>query len=239
MTGKQFADLIRLRTRTNSTTFTDADVVILANSVKDDLALKIAKDDPSVFNIPMTASMLDNQREYPLPSEVLSNIVDVEAKLDGVNWVQLIPMSLEEYSGTEDEDTIKGKFTNNYGEAGYIIARNSIKIYSGDISAVADGLRIIVNTFPADIATTTLAVTASDMCVDPSTTTFALPRELHNVWADGVVIGWKSSREKPIPLTRSEQLWESKAWEAVYASKHGKIGNIYIAEVPYNDGSQY
>ena len=45
MVGTEFAIYIRYLSRTNSTTFTDAQIVSLANIVKDDMAKDIIKAD--------------------------------------------------------------------------------------------------------------------------------------------------------------------------------------------------
>ena len=53
MTSKQFADYIRKKTKTNSSTFTDADILLYANIIKDDIAKEVNKANEDYFGIRM------------------------------------------------------------------------------------------------------------------------------------------------------------------------------------------
>ena len=85
---------------------------------------------------------------------------------------------------------------------------------------------------------------ATDMSVDPSTTTHGIPKELHELWARGVVIDYKESREKPIPLTERELKYEFDKQKAIETLKHGNLDREVIGTLPPasdrgNDGSDY
>ena len=41
MTAKELADLVRFKTRTNSTTFTDADMLTIVNVIKDEIGRSV------------------------------------------------------------------------------------------------------------------------------------------------------------------------------------------------------
>jgi len=237
MTPEALAKYVRLKTRTNSTTFTDADLLILANFVKEKLTLAALDTDEDLFRVPTYLNLVANQREYPLHSDLLSRIEVVWAKLDGENWIKLTEIDLAGFPyPLATEADIVNRFSNDEGHAFFDIARKALMIYSGTITAVTAGLQIFLNTWPADFIT--MAGT-TDMSVDPSTTTHGFPRELHGVLAEGMVIEWKQSREKPIPLTDTEMVHEDSVNKAIRSLKRGSYDRVRQGRVKYNDGSQY
>lgn len=204
-----FAKTIRQKTRTNSTTFTDEDILLYANRKKDEIAAMIAERDEGYFEVPQYTSLNADQREYPLPYDKMVGIVKVEAKLNGTDF---IPLDELEVSGIKSpilaESDIVNKFSNDKGMAFYDLRRSSIYIYSGAITSVTNGLYIICNIFPADL--TDLTDNTTDISVDPSGTALGFPRELHSLWVEGICIEWKGDKEKPIPLTQAEMSWERR-----------------------------
>lgn len=237
MTPAQFAYYVRYKTRTNSTTFTDAQILALMAQVQDQLAQAILKADEDILLIPQTLDLVLNQREYPQPEDILSRLKRVEAKLDGSNWIKLTELDMTSIkSPISLESEITSRFSNTEGEAFYDLSRKAMYIYSGSITAVTGGLKLWCDTYPAAI--TDLAGT-TEMNIDPSTTTHGVPRPLHKLWAMGVIIEYKESREKPIPLTETEQHYDMKIEQAIQTLKHGNLDREVQASVPYNDGSQY
>lgn len=237
MTPAKLAAYVRLKTRTNSTTLTNADLITIANVVKDRLALEVLDANEDYWLVPTYLNLVANQREYPLHSDLLSRIKRVEAKLDGTNYIKLKEFDLPEHQDPISTETnITYSFGNNLGEAYYDIMRKALWIYSGTITSVTDGLKIWLNTFPADL---TSMVATTDMSVDPSTTTHGFPRELHNVLATGMVIEWKESREKPIPLNQSELNYEMEVKKAVAKLKRANYDRVTQGLVPDEDGSDY
>lgn len=237
------ASYIRLKTRTNSTTFTDADMLILFNLKKDEVCQRALETDEDIFLVPTYMNLVADQREYPLNSNILAGIKRVEAKLDGTNYIKLNSFDLTNHDKpVTGETNITYYFSNNEGEAFYDIMRKAIWIYSGTITAVTDGLRVWVNTWPADLSS---MVGSTDMSVDPSTTTHGVPREVHKVIMDGVVIEWKTSREKPIPLTEREQSWEFDLEKSIQTLKHADYDREITGDLPDNivmqgdDGSDF
>jgi len=237
MTPSEFATHVRFMTRTNSTTFTDANILALMKIRQDEIAKDILDADEDILLIPQYTSLVANQREYPLPQDMLASIKRIEAKLDGTNYIKLKELdivSLKNSILTESE--ITENFSNEEDCAFYDLSRKSIYLYSGTITSVADGLRVWVNTWPSAIGD--LSAT-DDMSQDPSTTTHGIPRELHEIWARGVIIDWKSSREKPIPLTEKELSYKIDKITAINSLKPQSRDRQVIGAVPYNDGSQY
>ena len=70
------------------------------------------------------------------------------------------------------------------------------------------------------------------MSQDPSTTTHGIPRELHEIWARGIIIDWKSSREKPIPLTEKELSYKVDKITAINSLKPQNLDRNVVASVP-------
>ena len=242
MTPVEFAYHVRFMTRTNSTTFSDAEIIALMKIRQDELAKDILDADEDILLIPQYTSLVANQREYPLPQDKLSSIKRVEAKLDGTNFIKLTEFDPTTYGRTINSETdITANFSNDEGNAYFDLMRNSLKIYSGTITDVSAGLKILVNTWPEAISD--LSAT-NDMSQDPSTTTHGIPRELHEIWARGVIIDWKSSREKPIPLSERELSYKADKVIAINSLKPQNRDRVVIGQLPPsstrgNEGADY
>lgn len=205
MTGANFASYIRLLTKTDSTTFTDARVVLLANIEKDDLAQYITEQcGEDYFQIEYYRDLVADQREYTLPSDILVNLKQVAAMLDGSTWKVLnerdknqvrLPLITEAnvttaYSGLEPE---------------YDLLDMGIRILSEEaVVSVTDGIRLDTMVYPDNIDTGTLALT-TDLSIPTTDTATAMPRASHKVWALKTSIAYKQSRPKMIPLTVEEK----------------------------------
>lgn len=242
MTPAEFLTHIHFMCRTNSTVFTDADVLALMKIRQDEISKAILETDEDILLIPQTDDLVADQREYPLPSDILSRIKRVEVKLDGTNWIKIDEMDMGQHDKpTQTEANITNSFSNNEGDAFFDLRRKSIYIYSGTITAVTGGIAILVNTYPAAITDLT---STTDMSEDPSTTTHGIPRTMHEIWARGVIIDYKSSREKPIPLTEREQSYKFDLDKAIATLKHGNLDREIIAALPPasdrgNNGANY
>lgn len=242
MTPSEFATHVRFMTRTNSTTFPDADILALMKIRQDELAKEILDADEDILLIPQYTSLVANQREYSLPNDMLASIKRVEAKLDGTNYIKLKELdiiSLKDSILTESEITYN--FSNDEGCAYFDLTRKALYIYSGTITSVADGLRVWCNTWMAAVAN--LADT-TDMSNDPSTTTHGIPREMHEIWARGVIIDYKSSRENPIPLSEKELSYKLDKIAAINSLKpqnreRDVQGSLPPASEIGNNGADY
>lgn len=228
MTPASFASYVRYNTRTNSTTLPNADILTLMGARQDDLAQEILKVDEDILLIPQYRDLVASSitaREYSLPQDILSRIKRIEAQLNGTDWIPLEEIDLGSIkSSISTEIAITNAFNNsqygpnNPGGARFDMFRRSIYIYSGTITAGTDALRVYINTWPTHI--TNLASTA-EMSSDPSPTTHGIPRELHKMWATGVIIDYKGSRQKPIPLSESELMYDRNLKKAIETLKHG------------------
>lgn len=239
MTPADFAAYVRFKTRTNSSTFTDADILVLMKERQDEIAAAILEADEDILLIPQTVDLVASAttREYPLPTDIISRIKRVEAKLDGTNWVKLTEIDITKIDyPIASETDITNVFANGEGSARFDILRKALVIYSGTITAGDEALKVYVDTYPAAITDLT---STTEMNIDPSTTTHGIPRPMHKIWATGVIIDYKTSREKPIPLTEREVNYEIDLQKAIKTLKHGNMDREVIASVPYNDGSEY
>lgn len=201
MTGTQLAALIRYKTRTNSTTFTDADMLVLVNIFKDEIAAEIVKKDAGYFLLPTTFDLVADQREYTFSDTMLNRMQKLELKFSASD-ARFPSKYIKDYQGSETESEIVKSFGNSEGEFAHYIRRRSLLILSGTISAVTAGGRLWSYTFPADLANLT-GSTALE--TDPTTTTFGFPRLFQELLARRVSIEYKGRQPKPIPLSPMER----------------------------------
>lgn len=237
MTPKQFAAYVRLKTKTNSTTFPDADIIIFMRQRQDEIAESILKADEDILLVPQYLTLVADQRDYDYPGDILSRIKRVEAKLNGTDWIPLEEIDITQISTPiATEADIVAAFNNlqyssetNVNGARFDILRKSIYIYSGAVSDAANGLRCYCDTYPTAITDLT---STTEMAEDPSATTHGIPRPMHRVWAKGVVIDYKESKPKPIPLTESEKNYQEEMDRAVETLKHGNLDREVIGTLP-------
>ncbi|MDE2026764.1 MAG: hypothetical protein KGJ07_09835, partial [Patescibacteria group bacterium] len=139
MTPADLANYVHKGTHTNSTTFTDSDILLYAGIGMDKIASHIVDYDEDYFGAPQTIDIVDNQREYALPTDMLNHIKKVEGKLDTTNWINLTELDLSQYEFTTDEATITSYFSNTQDDAHYFIYRGSLWILSGTLSGFSAG----------------------------------------------------------------------------------------------------
>jgi len=59
-----------------------------------------------------------------------------------------------------------------------------------------------------------------------------MPRAVHQLLADGVIIDWKESREKPIPLSERELAYEVRVRQAIKTLRHGNLDREVLGHLP-------
>ena len=112
MTGTQLAALIRYKTKTNSTTFTDADMLPLVNTFKDEIASMIVERNNGMFLVPSTFNLVADQREYAFPDDMLNRLHKFEVKFASTD--SRFPSTyIKDYSGSETESEIEKNYCNN------------------------------------------------------------------------------------------------------------------------------
>lgn len=187
MTGTQLASLIRAKTRTTSTTFPDADMLVYVNTYIDELAGRIQQERPSIWNMPATFDLEADTREYGFPSDTLNNIVSLELKFTSSgSFVPAYPLKKNPSDFALTEAEITGSYTNLNPQ--YFVRRKALYVLSGTITAVTGGGKLVYNAFPASLANLS---GSTDLSVDPSTTTHGFPREFHELLARRVAIEYK------------------------------------------------
>jgi hypothetical protein len=204
MTGIELAAMIRFKTGTNTTTFTNGDMLPLVIAFKNEIASEIAKKNQMYFAVPATEDLVDDQREYALSDNQLNNLIKVEIKFAAGDARQPAK-ALKEYEQSETESEIVAHFSNAQDNFKYIIRRRALFILSGTIVAVTAGLRIWFIQFPADPSLTG----NTDLRVDPSDKTAGFPLQFHELLARRVAMEWKGSQPKPIPLSSLERGYAS------------------------------
>ncbi len=250
-TPAKFAAYVRYKTKTNSNTFEDAEMLSYMEFRQDEIAKAILKADEDILLIPQIDDLVASSitaREYPLPSDILSRIKRIEAQLNGTDWIPLTEIDITQIGKPiSTEANITDVFNNsrmsktNPNGARFDMLRKSIFIYSSTITATTDGLKVWVNTWPTPVTDLT---STTDMSVDPSTTTHGIPRVMHGNWATGVIIDYKGSKDKPIPLNEGELRYEFDLRKAIEALKHGNLDREVFGDLPPasergNDGFDY
>lgn len=236
MTPATFAAYVRKHTKTNSTTYPDADLLVDMNVMKDELAKEIIKVNEDIFGMPYTRNLVAGQREYDFPLDMLNQIKYVEAKVaeGGTKWKTLTETDLGTYDKPTDEDSILANFLGKYC---FDIFRNSLWLLTGEaIIDVAGGLKLWAFQWPADI--TSLSGT-TDLSVPASRTSTAMPRAIHEIWARKVIVARKESAEKPIPLTEREVNVDKDLASTLNSMRGMNLDRSGEASVPYDDGSNY
>lgn len=173
----------------------------LVNLFKDEIASLIVEKNNGMFLVPTTFNLVSNQREYGLPDDLLNRMHKVEIKFSSTS--SRFPSTfMKDWRGSETESEIVKYFTNEQGGFGHTIRRRALFILSGTIAAVTGGGRLWYHAYPADLANLS---GSTDLAIDPSTTTFGIPKQVHELIARRVAIEFKGSQPKPIPLNAMEK----------------------------------
>jgi len=235
MTGTVLATLIRYDTKTNSTTFTDADMLVLVNLFKDEIAGLIQQVRPEIWNIIAYDNLVasSTRRRYAYPEDVMNRLIGLELKFTATgDYVLAKPISRKHYLDALQEDIIVDNFDNLAPR--YIHQRKSFYILSGTIIAVTSGIKLTYDSFPADLANLT---GSTDLSIDPSTTTHGFPREFHELLARRVSIAYKD--RNGLSLNTREQRYSSndidKPGDLEVALKNFSYNNLdqsIIGELP-------
>lgn len=228
MTGTQLAALIRLKTSTNTTTFTNADMLVYVNLFKDEISSKIVERNNGMFLVPSTFDLFADQREYALPDDMLNRLHKVEIKFASSDS-RFQSTYVKDYFGSETESEIVKNYSNSLGGFAHTIRRRALFVLSGTIIAVTKGVRIWYHVFPADLANLT---GSTGLEVDPSTTTFGFPRQFHELLGRRVSIEYKSNKPKPLPLNALELNYEKDLQVQLDAISHIDNSGEIIGNLP-------
>lgn len=232
-----FASLTREYTGTNSTTLTDARILVLANTFKDEIAQEIAKTNEDYFVIEEYADLVAGQRQYPLDDAMLNGLKSAFAQLraDDTDYTPLKEYDINSIGIAKSEASIISYMAGR--KPGFDIFDRSVYLLTETaIEDVDEGLRMLITIYPADF--TDLSLT-TDMAVNPSSTTHGFPRPFHELLARKISIFWKGNRDKPIALSPLEQNYAEDFKSAIESIRHANLDREIIASVPQDDGQDY
>jgi len=202
MTGAALAALIRRKTGTNSTTYTDANILIDINLMKDEIAAKIAASKEEAFNVTTNDDLVADQRLYPYEVDVMNQLIRLELKFsDTGDYTLAVPIKLNRVRIPMQESLIITYYDNESPR--YFIRGKHIYILSAAIVDTTDGIQWVYRAFPVDLANIT---GATDLSIDTSAILLGMPREFHELWARRVAIEYKG--ENNLPLSKKEADYE-------------------------------
>lgn len=190
-----------------------------------------------IANKDLIESTTEMNREYNLPNDILNNILFLELKLDGQNWVRAKNVNLTPHQDFSfQEDWIRANYSNN--EPKYAIFRNSLIILSGEIKPVVNGMRLWYLNYPADIPTLEENIIDLSVATAPlAIIKMGLPLQFHELLSRAVIIEWKSMFDQR--LTGREPLFEQDLAIKIKRLRGLDLNQIIKAKSPFNDGSQY
>lgn len=242
MTGATFTSYVHKLTGTNASTFPVADILVFANIEQASLAEDIASNvDEAYFLMEDVRNLEADERSYTYPVDFLKGIKYVSAKLDGTNWLYLRETDFGYIEGRKqplmENTTIKSEYAQKSPE--YLLNGNEIMILSGaDIIAVTSGLKIMSEVYPEDLDSDDLSGSV-DLSIASTTTAVRLPRAGYKALAKMVSIAYKTSKDKPLPLTEDERLLPVDKSELYNKLRGRNAVRVITGKVPHNDGQQY
>lgn len=209
-------DLARRKSKTNTSTFSDSDMLLYLKAkipqyqadieaTNEDYMGSIEYRD--LISTGTTGTYLDGgvtylSREYNLPYDMINRIKFVTAKLNGTDWIRLKQYDLNDIKIPFEEDNILATFDNTEGVAGYEIFRGSLFLLTGEIEAeVENGLKIWTYSYTAVPASIPIPSSTEDLDLD----LYGIPETMHELLAVALSLEWKSNLETPVPLTSMEQ----------------------------------
>lgn len=242
MTGANFTNYIRKLTGTNTTTFPNADILLYANVEQAALAEGIATNvDEGFFLMEDVRNLEAGVRRYTYPVDLLKSLKYVAAKLDGTNWSYLREIDFGYIEGRNLPLMEESQITNEFAgkQPKYLLTGNEMMILSGDtITAVTDGIKVVGEVYPEDLVTGDLSG-STDLSIASSTTTVRLPRAAYKPLAKMVSIAFKTSKDKPLPLTEDERLLPVDMSNLYNTLRGRNAVRVITGSVPYDDGQGY
>lgn len=130
----------------------------------------------------------------------------------------------------------------------YEIQRRSLYLLSGDISSatllqsngqtgatsVTNGIRLRYRAYPADLAG--LTDNTADLSVDPTTTTFGFPKQLHELWARRASLDWKSAHPGAVPISPLESSYLQDLENKLSGVEENDMSGEILGRLPADSG---
>jgi hypothetical protein len=213
----EIVDLARRKSKTNTTTFSDRDMLLYFKAKVPQFQADIEKVnedymgsiDVRDLRVTGEGTYVDEgetypSREYNLPVDLIPRIKFVQAKLDGINWLRLEEYDINDIKIPFKEEYIKETFNNTSGVAGYTIFRGSLFLLCGEIEeAVVGGLELFGYSY-SELPDARVVANSSD---DVDLELYGIPKSMHELLATALCIEYKSNLETPVQTTQDEQLF--------------------------------
>ena len=208
---------------------------VVANMELIDICGAIALKNEGYFGVYGTIPLVADRREYPIPDDMLNNLIMVEADFDGTgNWKRLNFVNVNDIKDfIFSESWITTNYSNDEPEA--FIFRQSVFILSGTIAAMPEGLRLwyvqLPDPIPSMDGTTDLSVATC------ATTTFKIgfPTSFHKLLARAMIMDYKEANE--IPFTGREVLYDQDLEKQLNKLTPLNRDEEIFGRIPFNDGS--
>jgi len=233
MTCLKLANLIRFYTKTNTNTFSDADMLMLANVYMLDIAESITEANEDFFIQPATTDLALGQREYTFPADMILKMKYLEVKFstDG-QWIKATEIDLGDLDNRPtDEANIISMFGNEVGRLRFDLFRGSMYLYSGTIAnSVVDGIKLWYASKPAPLPNMTNDVV--DISTAPSNIEHGFPEPFHELLARRVSMFFKDSADRPIPYNQQEQIYQLDLAAKIAKIKNPNLDRAIQRSVP-------
>lgn len=247
MTYLTWLNNIRFDTKTDDDSFSLADIVAIANRKLDQLSLKInaTPSTKDILGVPAFADLVDDQREYPFPGDILNSLLGAEIKLGNENteWIRSEWLDLGFYDRTTDETTIRSQFANSPKRVFHDRFRGSLFIYSGAIEGFEAGnkalkvwyqgrIEPLTTTLFTDVSLNTRDMSETPTLTEADTWKHGIPLPLQEIVARYVVRKYKLSVDRNASLEESEQKLELDEDVIIKGLVHGDTGQSIDMSAP-------
>ena len=237
MTPNELQSHIHYKLHTVEADFTSTTMLRVINSKLVDICGKITKAKQGILGTWGQLDLVEDQREYPLPTDLINHLKAVYVMLDGTNLTRAIPCDINDVKDLINQEA---KITNKYSNTKpyYYIYRNSIFILSGSIDDVTDGIQYWYSNLLEPIPNLTEAVEDLSVSTDKtSTPKQGLPTQFHELLARATIIEHKDTEE--IPLTKKELSFDKDLEEKIDELTPMNLDEEFLASFPEDNGENY
>ncbi|HEC66463.1 MAG TPA: hypothetical protein ENI23_14345 [bacterium] len=239
MTPKGLSDHILYKLKIASTDFTEMLVVINLKLIW--ISGKINKVKTGALGTYSHEDLVEDQREYAFPDDVLNNLKAIFLKLDGTNFTRVTVIDLNDpvrFGNVSkrvvfQEDWITGNFSNS--EPFVVLFRSSIFVFSGAVDDVTDGIQLWYANLLEDLPNLTEDTTDLAEATDKtSTPKQGLPKQFHELLARAVQVDYKETNS--LSLTSKEKGLDKDLDEAIDQLTPQSSEGEVISAVPVETG---
>jgi hypothetical protein len=229
----EFQAGLRFQTWTNDYTLPTQDIVSLVNIELDTFGLlwSIPWLNEDFFGKIFTRDLVAGNRKYEIPFDLI-HVKKMEACMTWVatDWVEVKETNIATNWMITQEANILAMM--NGRDPLFEMFWGYFYLYSSTaVISVTGGIKMHGIMYPSTLITDDFGTYDRDMSVARDATTQWLPRPFHKLLLMRASIAYKQSRDKPIPLTESEQMYTGNLADVIsslrlfnYSRKH-KMSN--------------